>query len=237
MSFFSIFNRGSKIAEAKTNSILDKMEDPSEMTEQAIRDLNGKLTTAINAQATYKAMIIQLKASEKAKETEKSDWISKASKLQDHIDADPSKTSDIEPLMITALENSKKAGVDADSLSRNITIQEEKYNKLVDEIKNLRQLINTTQENLVSLKTRQEVAKASVQINKELSDVAGTDSTKAMIHRMEEKVTQQEALSDAYAGIDADSATNESKIDEELKHETSISSDDLLASFRANRNK
>jgi phage shock protein A len=235
MSIWNIFNRGSKIAEAKANSALDKMEDPTEMTSQAIRDLNSKLTNAINAQATYKAMIIQLKVKEKDKENEKVSWLEKASKLQDHIDADPSKTDNIEPLMITALENSKKAGIEADSLNKNIEIQNEKYNKLVVEIKNLRDLINTTEENLVSLRTRQEVAKASVQVNKELSDIAGTDSTKAMIKRMEEKVTQQEALADAYAGIDADSATNESKIDEVLKNETSVSSAELLASFRTNR--
>jgi len=237
MSFFSIFRRGSKIAEAKANSALDKMEDPTEMTSQAIRDLNSKLTTAINAQASYKAMIIELKAKEKGKESEKSDWLEKAAKLQDHIDSDPAKTAEIEPLMVTALENSKKAETEAEGLTKNIAVQEVKYNKLVEEIKDLRQLINSTQENLVSLTTRQEVAKASVAVNKELSDLAGIDSTKAMIHKMEEKVTQQEALADAYAGIDADSATNESKIDEVLKHETTQSSADLLASFRANRSK
>ena len=237
MSIFNIFRRGSKIAEAKANSALDKMEDPTEMTSQAIRDLNSKLTTAINAQASYKAMIIELKAKEKGKESEKSDWLEKAAKLQDHIDSDPAKTAEIEPLMVTALENSKKAETEAEGLTKNIAVQEVKYNKLVEEIKDLRQLINSTQENLVSLTTRQEVAKASVAVNKELSDLAGIDSTKAMIHKMEEKVTQQEALADAYAGIDADSATNESKIDEVLKHETTQSSADLLASFRANRSK
>jgi phage shock protein A len=235
MGFFDFLTRGSKIAEAKANSALDKMEDPTEMTSQAIRDLNVKLTNAINAQATYKAMIIELKAKEKGKEDEKASWLDKAAKLQDHIDADPTKTADIEPLMITALENSKKAETEAELLKTNISAQDLKYNKLVEEIKKLRELINTTEENLTSLETRQEVAKASVAVNKELSDVAGIDSTKAMIHRMEEKVTKQEALADAYAGIDADSATNESKIDEVLKHETSTSSADLLASFRANR--
>ena len=71
MGFLNLFKRGSKIAEAKANASLDKMEDPTEMTTQAIRDLNVKLTNAVDAQATYKAMIIQLKSRQKEKETEK----------------------------------------------------------------------------------------------------------------------------------------------------------------------
>ena len=235
MGIFSIFKRGGKIAEAKTNSALDKIEDPTEMTAQALRDLNVKLDNAAQAQATYKAMIIQLKSKQKEKENEKNDWIEKAGRLQDHIDADASKKDQIEPLIITALEDSTKCGVEAESLSKNVAAQEEKYNSLVEKIKELRDLINETKEHLVSITTRQEVAKASVQINKELSDIASTDSTKALIQRMEDKVAKQEALADAYAGVDADSATNESKIKELLKTQTSTSSADLLASFRANR--
>ena len=173
----------------------------------------------------------------KSKESEKSDWEQKASKLQDHLDADVSKTNDIEPLIVTALENAKRCGTEANELSKNIVIQNSKYHALVEEIKKLRELISTTEDHLTLLKTRQEVANASLQVNKELSDIAGNDSTKALIDRMEQKVTKQEALADAYAGIDGDSATNESKIDDILKEETSVSKNDLLESFRANRKK
>lgn len=235
MGIFSIFKRGGKIAEAKANSALDKIEDPTEMTAQALRDLNVKLDNAVQAQSTFKSTIIQLKGKQKAKEDEKTEWLVKAGKLQDRIDADPTKKDQIEPLIITALEDSKKCAVESELLAKNIASQEEKYNSLVLKIKDLRDLINETNEHLASITTRQEVAKASVAINKELSDVASTDSTKALIQRMEDKVSRQEALADAYAGVDADSATNESKIKELLKTETSTSSADLLASFRANR--
>lgn len=237
MGLLDLFKRGGKIAESKANASLDNMENPAEMTAQAIRDLNVKLTNAVSAQATYKAMIIQLESKQKGKEAEKVEWEQKANKLQDHVDADASKTNDIEPLIVVALENSKKCGTEADELSRNITVQNTKYHALVEEIEKLRELISTTEDHLTLLKTRQEVAAASVQVNKELSDIASTDSTKALIERMEQKVTQQEALADAYAGIDDDSATNESKINDILKEETSVSKNDLLESFRANRKK
>ena len=237
MGFLDFLKRSSKIAESKANTVLDNMEDPTEMTAQAIRDLNVKLTNAVDAQATYKSMIIQLESKQKAKETERVEWEQKANKLQDHADADATKADSIEPLIITALENAKKCTIESDTLKRTIAAQNVKYHALVEEIKKLRELISTTEDNLTSLKTRQEVATASVQINKELSDVAGTDSTKALIERMEQKVTKQEALADAYAGIDGDSATNESKINDILKEETSVSKNDLLESFRANRKK
>ena len=235
MAFWDIFKRGSKIVEANANSALEKMEDPSVMTSQALIDLNGKLEKAINAQATYKSMIIGLKAKQVKKEDEKNEWMAKAGKLQDRIDEDASKSESIEPLMVTALENSKNCENESNSLKQNIESQEAKYSALVAEITKLRELISGTKEKLVSLKTRQEVANASVDINKELSDIAGLGSTKDLINRMEEKVSKQESLADAYAGIDADSATNETKIDELLKTETPKSSADMLASFRANR--
>lgn len=237
MSWWNIFARGNKILEANANAALEKVEDPSVMTSQTILDLNGKLEKAINAQATYKSMIIGLKAKQSKKEIEKTDWLTKAGKLQDRIDEDSSKTESIEPLMITALENSKSCENESNLLLKNIAVQESKYATLVSEITKLRELISKTKENLVSLKTRQEVAEASVQINKELSDIAGLGSTKDLIDRMEEKVTTKESLAEAYAGIDKDSETNESKIDELLKTETATSSADILASFRSNRQK
>jgi phage shock protein A len=237
MSIWNIFSRGSKIAEAKANSALDRAEDPSEMTEQAIRDLNVKLTKAMEAQATFKSMIIQLQSAEKKSETDKATWLEKATKLQAHIDADPTQAATIEPLMITALQSSNKSDLGAKSATANIAIQQKKYDALVEQIKGLREMINETEEHLALLKTRQIVAEASVSINKELGNFAGLDSTKSLIERMEAKVAQKESLSDAYAGIDADSATDETKINNILKTETATSSADLLASFRANLQK
>jgi phage shock protein A len=237
MGWWNIFARGNKIAEAKANSALNRAEDPSEMTEQAIRDLNFKLSKAMEAQATFKSMIIQLQSAQKKSETEKATWLEKATKLQAHIDADPTQAATIEPLMVTALQNSNKSDLEAQAATANITIQQKKYETLVEQIKGLREMINETEQHLVSLRTRQQVAAASVSINKELGDLAGLDSTKNLINRMEDKVTQQESLADAYAGIDADSATDETKINNILKKETTTSSADLLASFRANLQK
>lgn len=235
MGLFSIFRRGGKVIEAKANAAIDKAEDPTEMTSQAVRDLSEKLESAVNAQATYKATIIKLKADATKKQSSAQSWLAKAGKLQDRLDADPSQAATIEPLVITSLENSKKADAEYKSMQANIDLQQSKYDKLVEEIKKLRDMIEDTRENLESIRTRQTVAKASVQINKELSDIAGLGSTKDLIDRMENKVATDEALADAYAGIDADSATNENKIEDILKTETKESTADLLASFRATR--
>jgi len=235
MGIFNIFKRTGKIVEANANSALDKIEDPTVMVTQALRDLNVEYTNAVNAQATFKSAIIKLKEKKQEKETEKSDWEDKAGRLQDRIDSDETKKDQIEPLIITALENSKRCATEVDLLSKNIAGQELKYNALVEKIKQHRDLISKTEDELESIKTRQVVAKASVDINKELSNNAGIDSTKELIHRMEDKVSQQESLAEAWSGVDSDSATNETKINELLKTETPASSADLLASFRANR--
>lgn len=236
MGFWSnLFGRGSKIAEAKANAKLDEIEDPVEMTSQALRDLNDKLGRAMTAQASYKSMIIQFKTKEQKKRDEIINWQKKANELQDLIDKGQRKQEDTDPLIMTALTNLQRCTTEADNEKKNIEAQDAHYKSLTDDIQKLRDLINTTNQNLTSLKTRKEVADASVQVNKELSDLAGLDSTKALIERMEQKVVQQESLAQAYAGIDDDTATNENKIDKILEEAGTSPSNDLLASFRANR--
>lgn len=236
MGFFSrIFGRSSKIVEAKANAKLDELEDPVEMTTQAVRDLNDKLTRAMTAQASYKSMIIQLQSKEQKKRNEISEWQKKANDLQDLVDKGQRKAEDTDPLIVTALTNLQKCTTEADNQKKNIEAQESQYKALTEDIQKLRQLIVTTEQNLTSLKTRKEVADASVLVNKELSDIVGLDSTKSLIERMEQKVVQQESLAQAYAGIDDDTATNENKIDKILEEAGNTPSNDLLANFKANR--
>ena len=55
----SIFKRISKIFEAKANTAVDNMENPVEMTKQAIRDLEDKLAKGIQAQVQIQTIIIE----------------------------------------------------------------------------------------------------------------------------------------------------------------------------------
>jgi len=232
-----LISRIKMIFTSKANAGLDKIEDAVQMTQQAIRDLKEKLDNAIKAQATFKSMISGLKAEKRKLEASKIDWSNKAEQLQLRIDAEPEKSVEYESLIIVAIENSEKAGVDAEGKTSIINGYESKYNAMVVKIKELRELIVDSENNLTQLKARQDVANASVAVNKELNNISGLDSTKELMKRMEAKITSQEHLADAYEGIDEDNKTNEDKINDVLKNTSSVSSAEKLAAFRANRNK
>ncbi|NJO92288.1 MAG: PspA/IM30 family protein, partial [Chloroflexia bacterium] len=56
-----IFKRIFKIGEAEAHSLVDKLENPIKMTEQAIRDLKVDLENSIKALAEVKALAIRSK--------------------------------------------------------------------------------------------------------------------------------------------------------------------------------
>jgi len=56
-----LFNRLFKIGEANANAVVDKLEDPIKMTDQAIRDLKVDLENSIKALAEVKALAIRSK--------------------------------------------------------------------------------------------------------------------------------------------------------------------------------
>ena len=231
-----LFKRFSTIFKSKANAALDEMEDAVQMSEQCIRDLREKLDNAIKAEAQFKAMIIGLKSDQKKLESDKIEWVNKANKLQNIIDTDSTKTDEIEPLIITALDSADKAEMDAASKTQIIASYDNKYKKLTEKVKELREMIVESENDLVQLKARKGVADASVAVNKELSNIGGLDSTKEIMKRMEAKVTIQENLADAYAGVDEDNKTNSDKINDLLKN-SSQSSSEKLAAFRSSRNK
>lgn len=232
-----IFKRISMIWKSKANAALDEIEDAVQMTEQGIRTLKEKLESAIKAEAKFKAMIIGLKSDQKKLENDQVEWEKKAGQLQDRIDNDPLKNEEIEPLIVTALDSAEKCGSDAASKTQIINGYDIKYKAMVSKVKELRELIIESDNNLIQLKARKGVADASVAVNKELSNIGGLDSTKEMMKRMEAKVTEQENLADAYAGVDEDNKTNIDKINDVLKNTPSKSATDRLAEFRANRSK
>jgi phage shock protein A len=232
-----LFKRITMIFKSKANAALDEIEDAVQMTEQGIRTLKEKWENAIKAEAKFKAMITGLKSDQKKLENDKVEWENKANQLQDRIDNDPTKVDEIEPLIVTALDSAEKCGIEATSKTQIIEGYDVKYKAMVAKVKELRELIVESENNLVQLKARKGVADASVAVNKELSNIGGLDSTKEMMKRMEAKVAEQENLADAYVGVDEDNKTNADKINDILKNTSSKSASDKLAAFRANRSK
>ncbi len=222
-----LFKRIFKIGEAEANSLVDKLEDPIKLTDQAIRDLKEDLTESFKALAEVKAMAIRAKNEVEMHKNKSKDYENKAialiKKAQDGsidgAEADRLATSALAKKdehvrsLSTAVENQKK-------FDANVA-------KLEKSIKSLKMNISKWENEARTLKARAKVAAATKNVNKQLAGI-DSSSTVAMLERMKEKVDKEESISESYAEIAESNVSVEDEINSVLE-ESGSSSDALEA--------
>jgi phage shock protein A len=223
-----LFQRIFKIGEAKANKAVDALENPVEMTQQAIRDLKKKLQSGLEAEAQLKALVIGMRTDEQKSRNEAAVWEERANALLDKAEKGEIPQTDGDRLAGEAL-NKQKALMDlANRKHAQADAQEQSLNGVDDKIKELRDLIKETEEHLTELTARAKTAEASKAINKELTSF-GLDNTKALIDRMELKVSADENLAQAYGSLEEHNADTETEIKKILSSSTPSGSDALQA--------
>ena len=104
----SIFSRLFKIGQAKVNQVVDSMEDPATLLDQAIRDKETQIRDLRSAVAkciaTLKGTEAQLLTEKREKEKQKT--------LQNDVDTLKSEMSDIKSLLLTLVQNQKGLNYD-----------------------------------------------------------------------------------------------------------------------------
>lgn len=227
----NIFKRLFRIGTAEAHSALDKLEDPIKMTEQGIRELKENLENAIKALAEVKAMTIRSRNdhetyTEKAKDYERKAMLLLKTGQGGEMDAGEADRLASECLL-KKQENEKLA---SDALS-----DKEKFDgsvtKLDGNIKGLRSKISHYENELRTLKARVKVASATKDINKQMSSM-DSGGTVAMLERMKEKVTQEEALAESYGDIASESRSLDDEIEKAIGDEGRISANEELAKMK-----
>lgn len=207
----NIFRRLFRIGKAEAHSTIDKMEDPIKMTEQGIRDMKQDLDKSLEALAQVKAMAIRAN-------NEKDEYASKAEDYQNKAMLILKKAQKGELKAEEADRLAKEALVKKEECQKHIeraTTESEKFNNSVQQLEknvaNIKSTISKWENELKTLKARVKVSNATKNLNKQMAEI-DSSSTVSMLERMKEKVTQEEALAEAYGDI-----ANESKsIDDEL---------------------
>lgn len=207
----NIFRRLFRIGKAEAHSTIDKMEDPIKMTEQGIRDMKQDLDKSLEALAQVKAMAIRAN-------NEKDEYASKAEDYQNKAMLILKKAQKGELKTEEADRLAKEALVKKEECQKHIeraTAESEKFNSSVQQLEknvaNIKSTISKWENELKTLKARVKVSNATKNLNKQMAEI-DSSSTVSMLERMKEKVTQEEALAEAYGDI-----ANESKsIDDEL---------------------
>ena len=217
----NVFKRLFKVGEAEAHSALDKLEDPIKMTEQGIRDLKKDLDASLKAMAEVKAMAIRSKNDFQTNKNKAGDYENKAIQLLKKAEAGELDVADGDRLAGEALASKEE-----------MTRFEGNVTQLDGKIKKLRSDISTFENELRTLKARVKVSEATSKVNKQMANI-DTNSTVAMLERMKDKVSQQEALADAYGEIAGESKSLDNEIDAALGDNSDVKAADDLAAMKA----
>jgi phage shock protein A len=90
--------------------------------------------------------------------------------------------------------------------------QKQMSDKLQSSVRDMKSKISSYENELITLKARAKTANATRKINQQLASL-DSNSTVAMLERMKEKVSEQEALSEAYG----DMAEATTSVDDEIE--------------------
>jgi phage shock protein A len=208
-----LFDRISRVARANLNDIVSKAEDPEKILEQTIIDMQEDLVQLRQAVASAIASQKRSQQQQNQAQTEANNWQQRAQLALQKGDENLAREALVRRKTHAETAASLKAQLDqqsgqVDTLKRNLIALESK----ISEAKTKKDM----------LKARASAAKANEQLQGTVGRL-GTGSAMAAFERMEEKVLQMEARSQAsaeLAGADLESQfamlESGSDVDDEL---------------------
>jgi phage shock protein A len=213
-----LFDRIGRVVRANLNSLVNQAEDPEKILEQVVLEMQNDLIQV--RQAVAQAIATQKRTERQASQAQSTaeEWYRRAQlALQ----------KDDEPLAREALSRRQSYQDTAKALQSQIQQQ-------ASVVMQLKQNMNKLEGKLAEAKTKKDMyiararsAKASQQLN-EMLDRVGTSKAMAAFERMEEKVVQLEARSEAIAELNQGDA-----IEQQFKALESGTVDEELAALKA----
>ena len=227
-----IFNRLFKAGEAEAHSLVDKLEDPIKMSEQAVRDLRKDLQESLRSLGEVKSLAIRMaKEAEDAKRLA-GDYERKAMLLLQRGQAGEVDNAEAERLAMEALSRKEEAAARALQATEQAQQQQQMVDSLQNNVNQLKSKVASYENDLVMLKARARTANATRKINQRLSNV-DTKGTVALLERMKEKVSEEEALSEAYGEMADAGGSVDEEIDKALASGSPTKSEDSLAQLKS----
>lgn len=208
-----LFDRVSRLLRANINDAISKAEDPEKILEQAIIDMQEDLVQLRQAVATAIASQKRTQQQQSQAQSEADSWQRRAQlalqKGDENLAREALSRKKVQAETATALKTQlDQQSATVDTLKRNLIALEGK----ISEAKTKKDM----------LKARASAAKANEQLQKTVGNM-GTSSAMGAFERMEEKVLQMEARSQAaaeLAGADLESQFAQlesgSDVDDEL---------------------
>jgi len=228
----SIFNRLFKAGEAEAHSLVDKLEDPIKMSEQAVRDLRKDLQESLKSLAEVKSLAIRMTRDADDAKRLAGDYERKAMLLLQKGQSGDVEASEAERLAVEALNRKEEAAARALQTTQQAQTQNQMVVNLQSNVNDLKSKVASYENDLVMLKARARTANATRKINQRLSNV-DNKGTVALLERMKEKVAEEEALSQAYGEMADSGHSIDDEIDKALVSGSPSKAADSLAELKS----
>lgn len=229
-----LFSRLTRLGKSEAHALVDKLEDPIKMTEQGIRDLKKDLDKSLQALAEVKALAIRSKRDLATSKDKAKNYEQKAILLLKKAEAGQLAPEEADRLATEALALKEEATEDVAKAQEEVSRFDTNIAGLNANVKKLKSTITSYENELRTLKARARVSKATEKINKQISGI-DSSGTVSMLEKMKEKVSQQEAMAEAYGEISVENMSIDSEIDNALsdtKVKASLSLEELKAKLK-----
>lgn len=190
----NIFDRVARIVKSYTNAALSAAEDPEKLLDQTVEEMNEDLIKLRQTSAQVLASQKQLENRYKQAQQNSDDWYRRAKLALEKGD---------ELLAKEALKRRKDFEDNAKALGSQVEQQKSVVEKLISNTRLLESKIQEAKSKKDNLKARAQSAKTAQKVNDMLSGL-NTSSALAAFDKMEEKVLQLEAESEAVNELSKD---------------------------------
>ena len=212
-----IFKRINDVISANINDLLDRVEDPDRMIKQVIREMEDNISKAregvVEAIASEKQLLKELENNKR----QSAEWLSKA---------ESALLKNNETLARSALARKKEHDKIINALEPSWQSAKNTSEKLKSQLKALEAKLEEARRKRSSLAARQHAAEARQQMDKTLANFDAGIRARTNFERMEDRVTEMEARTEALEELRNDSSQLErdfldmeisAEIDEELQ--------------------
>ena len=196
----SLFKRLFTYGKSEAHAALDKLEDPTKMAEQGIRDLRKDLNDSLQGLARVKAQSIRAKRELQQQKEVAADYEQKAVLLLGRAQAGQLDEAEADRLAGEALQRREQVVQRASEIGREVERFDAMTAKLETGIQSLKSQIAKWENELHTLKARAQVGRATRKINEQLARV-DSNGTIAMLEKMRDRTQEEEALAEAYGDM------------------------------------
>lgn len=228
-----IFKRLFNIGKGKISQKLEKAEDPVLLIEQQIRELKTALAESLRSLAEVKASHIRSKRETEHQLALGNEYERKAILLLQKAQIGEIDAKQADLLAAQALSRKEEIEKRVQGNAKNLSNYEAMVRKLEENAVQLRNQIDSWEQELRALKARAKVSEATRKLNEQLSglDINGTVT---LMNRLKENVEQQEALVDSYNVVIGNQNSLDAEIDKILGGSFSPQVNDKLSELKNN---